>query len=150
MTCTTNRRTKPSRTYYPHVGNLFNELFNTAVGDIVNNVEGKKFTNPATNVIEHDDRFELEVSLPGFSKEDIEIKMEDEKLTIKAKEQSTQETLNYRLREWNYKGFEKHYKISEMIDTTAITASFDQGVLNIILAKKKEAIPQPPKEIKIK
>ena len=150
MTCTTDRKRKPNRIYYPHVGNLFTEFFNTAVGDVVSTEERKKFTNPATNVIEHDDRFELEMALPGFTKEDLEIKVVEGRLSIKAKEHQNKDESNYRLREWNYTGFAKHFRLSDDIDSSVVNANINQGVLHITLGKKKEAIPQPPKVIKIK
>lgn len=152
MNCNTTARRRPNAAYYPHVGNLINELFNTAVGDVVQKTDKKRFTNPATNVIEYDNRYELMLTLPGYSKEDVSITIEDERLTVKSikTEEESDQSLNYRLREWNYGGVEKHFKLSDTIDTASVEAIFEQGILKITLAKKEEAIPQPPKSITIK
>jgi len=120
MTCTTARR-KPTRNYYPHVG----------------------------NVVEFDDRFQLSIAIPGYAKEDVEITIEDDRLSIKSKKEQSTKSTNYRLREWNYDEFEKHFKLADTIDQSKVEATFAQGVLEITLRKKEEAIPQPPKSITI-
>lgn len=152
MTC--NQRTsRPYRTqtHVPHFGNIVNELFNTAVGDVIQKGEKKLFTNPATNVIEYEDRFVLSIALPGFSKDTIEIKIDDDVLSISDSQESKgkDEPSNYRLREFNYSGFSKTYKLPEEADAVKITAGFEFGVLTILIPKKEEAIPQPPRKIAI-
>ena len=57
----------------PRLDNFVNEFFNTAIGDVVNKSETKHFTNPATNVVEYDDKFVLSIALPGYSKTDLTI-----------------------------------------------------------------------------
>ena len=148
MTCTYSRSRRPAR-YVPHYGNLVNEFFNTAVGDIVQKADKKHFTNPATNVLEHDDRFELELALPGFGKKDITIEVDNDILKIESAIESKGDS-TYRLREFNYGGFKKHFKLPKSVDRDSISASFAKGILTVTLAKRDEAIPQPAKSIKIK
>jgi len=151
MTCTYRTSRPRSRSKYaPHFGNLVNELFNTAVGDVVQKSEQKYFTNPATNVVELDDRFRLEVALPGFSKKDVAITLENDLLKISSSSDTSDNTqINYRLREFNYSGFQKAYQLPDTVDGREIKASFDLGVLTIDIPKVESAIPQPPKKIKI-
>lgn len=153
MTC--NQRITRPRTQVntvPHFGNFVNELFNTAVGDVIQKSEHRFFTNPATNVITFDDRYELEVALPGFSKNDIEIEVDNDVLEISSKEISKDDApkLNYRLREFNYAGFKKSFKLPESADGQKVKAKFNQGLLLITIPKKEEAIPQPSRKIDIK
>ena len=149
MNCTTAKR-KPNQTHYPHLGNIINEFFNTAVGDVILKSEAKYFTNPATNVVEFDDRYELALALPGYDKDSVAITIEDDRLSITGKSSEDDKQHKYRLREWNNKGFSKHFKLADTIDQTLIEAAFEQGILSIVLKKKEEAIPQPPKSITIK
>lgn len=153
MTCN-HKTSRPYRTqtHVPHFGNIVNELFNTAVGDVIQKSEKKLFTNPASNVIEHENRFSLAIALPGFSKDLIDIKIDEDILTISDTQESKDKNIsaNYRLREFNYSGFSKTYKLPEEANPVDITASFENGVLNIIIPKKEEAIPQPPRKITIK
>jgi HSP20 family protein len=148
MTCTTNR---PHRvvTTTPHFGNIINEFLNTAVGEVVQKTEVKKTNNPAVNVQEYDDRLVLQLAIPGIDKNDVRITIDADVLKVEAKSEAEKE-VTYRLREFNYGGFVKNFKLPEFIDVTAIEAKFDRGVLTLSLGKKKEAIPQPPRSIEIK
>lgn len=153
MTC--NHRTRTHRrqpVVVPHFNNIVNELFNTAVGDVITKSERKHFTNPATNVVVFDDRYELQVALPGFSKEDIDLEVDNYVLKLAAKEteQTKADTVNYRLREFNYTDFKKSFTLPETVDTAKIKAEFNNGILFITLPKKEEAIPQPSRKINIK
>jgi len=152
MNCNTQYSTRPrrSRANFPHFGNIVNEFLNTAVGDVVNQSDNKKFTNPATNVINYDDRFVIEMAVPGFSKKDVNITFEEDRLTVKSQRESEKSELNYRLREFNFTDFSKSFRIPESVDRDGIQASFESGILTITLNKKPEATPQPPKKITIK
>lgn len=140
----------------PRFDNLMNEFFNTAIGDVVNKSEKKHFTNPATNVVEHDDKFILSIALPGYSKKDLTIKVENHLLKISDQKVTPQQTdekepkETFRLREFNYGGFSKAFKLPKTANPQKVSASVDLGILTIEIPKKKEAIPQPPREIKIK
>ncbi len=148
MTCST-RRPKARLRYTPHLGNIFNELLNTAVGDVVQKTEKRHFTNPAINVVENEDHLELQLAIPGFNKKNVTITVDEDILKIEGKEESNSEA-TYRLREFNYNGFAKSFRLPEDIDGDNISAKFNNGVLSITLNKKEEAIPQPPKTISIK
>ena len=152
MNCNTqySARPKRARTNYPHFGNIVNEFLNTAVGDVAQKAERKNFTNPATNVINYDDRHVIELAIPGFAKKDVSITFEDDRLTVKSNREEAKGGLNYRLREFNYTDFTKSFKIPETVDSESIVASFESGILTITLNKKPEATPQPPKSITIK
>lgn len=153
MTCNTytprTRRNRSSRYYQPHIGNLINEFFNTAVGDAVTPRSEKRTTNPAVNVIEYEDRYALQLAIPGLSKENVDIKYENEKLTVSSAKPEQESEYNYRLREFNYEGFTKHFRLPETVDTNSIKASFENGILTIEIGKKEEVIPQPPRKITI-
>ena len=114
--------------------------------------EQKHFTNPATNVLTFDDRYELELALPGFSKEDIDIEIDNELLKISAREKDVDKEvkLNYRLREFNYTGFNKSFTLPDSADGQKIKANFHDGILFVTIPKKEEAIPQPSRKINIK
>jgi len=157
---TYNQRTSRQRSNLialPRIDNLVNEFFNTAVGDVIKKSEKKHFTNPATNVIEHDDRYVLTIALPGYAKEDLAITVDDQILKVVEKsldeEKATKKEASvskFRLREFNYSGFNKSYKLPDEAAAQKISATVDLGLLTIEIPKKEEAIPQPPREINIK
>ena len=136
----------------PSFDHLVNSFFNSAIGEVINSSPNKtNFTRPATNVSSQEDKYILEIALPGLSKADIDINIEEEVLTISDKrEKSTDPNASYRLREFNYVGFTKSYGIPENTDLDKVSASFKNGVLTITLHKKEETLPQPPKTITIK
>lgn len=136
----------------PSLDHLVNSFFNSAIGDVISSpVARKNITSPATNVSTQDDKYILEIALPGFSKADIDIALEEEVLTVSdTREESADVDQPYRLREYNYTGFKKSFKLPEDIDPDQIAASFKNGVLVITLHKREEALPQPPKKISIK
>jgi len=147
---TTKSRPRYRKTYAPTFGSIVHELFNTAMGDVVHESTRKRISNPATNVLKAEDKWELQLALPGFDKKTIDIQVENDTITVSSKIEPSEGESAYTLREFDYSEFKKAFKIPESIDQGAIKASFDQGVLTISLPLKKEALPQPPKTIKIK
>ena len=88
--------------------------------------------------------YELEADLPGFKKEDINIELDDTYLTIQAERKSETEekdkTGSYVRRERSYGSFSRSFDVSG-IDVSAIKASYQDGVLKLVLPKKEEIAP---------
>lgn len=99
------------------------------------------YTAPAVNVIETARGFRLELAAPGLAKEDFQVKVENDVLTVSAKKetQHTEEGVQYRRREFSYSTFERAFRLPETIDANQVSAAFENGVLRIELVKKPEA-----------
>ncbi len=141
---------KPSRTvnrplYFPHFGNIFNEFMQSPFDQVLK--ETDKYVNrPLANIHEFEDRYEIQLALPGISKSDIDLQIEKDVLTIKGvKSEETEK--NYHLREFNYEGFERKFRLSEVADRSSITAEFKNGILHVGIPKLEEL---KPKSITIK
>lgn len=147
MTSTVKRRPRVVSTT-PDINNFINDFFNTAVGDVIQKADKKYFTNPAVNVREHVEKIELEIAIPGVQKDLVTITVDDDLLKIESTTPN-EDSSAFRLREFNYAGFSKNFKLPETIDTNSVEANFDSGILTLTLGKKKEAIPQPPRKISI-
>lgn len=97
-----------------------------------------------TDIQDNGDLYTLEAELPGFSKEDIAINVENDQLTIKAehKAENEQETEGgrYLRRERFYGSYSRSFDISQ-INADEITASYENGVLKLSLPKKAEKVP---------
>jgi HSP20 family protein len=110
-----------------------------------------RFT-PAVNIKETDKTFSLEIAAPGLKKEHFELSLEDNVLSIevidRASENSNHE--NFTRLEFNYNSFKRSFSIPESVELSEIDASYLNGVLTVMLPKRKEAQPQPKKLIKIK
>ena len=103
-----------------------------------------------TDIEDKGDRFVLEAELPGFAKEDIQIDIEDNRLTIHAehKNESESKDKNYIRRERSYGSFERSFDISS-IQAEGITAEYKNGVLEVVMPKLGE-VKQEVKRIDIK
>ena len=100
-----------------------------------------------TDIRDQGDSYLLEADLPGFTKEDIDLHLQDGVLTITAKHQEeTQEGEGgkYICRERCTGSFARSFDVSG-IREEAISASYDNGVLKLVLPKQGEEQPQSRK-----
>ena len=83
------------------------------------------------------DRYELTADLPGFSKDDVEISIDDKIMTIHAEKNESSESRekNYICRERRIGSFSRSFDISG-IDSDAISGSYKDGVLTVVMPKK--------------
>ena len=83
------------------------------------------------------DHYELTADLPGFSKEDVEISIDDKIMTIHAEKSESKESRekNYICRERRSGSFSRSFDISG-IDADAISGSFKDGVLTVLMPRK--------------
>ena len=103
-----------------------------------------------TDVKDLGEKYVLEAELPGFKKENINVEVEDGKLTIVAERSSerNEDEENIIHRERIYGTFTRSFDVST-VQADEITASFVDGILSLDLPKKKEEEPKTRKlEIK--
>ena len=95
-----------------------------------------------TDVSDTCDAFKLEAELPGFSKDDIKIDIENDCLTISAERKFDDEDKkkNFVKRERFYGSYSRSFDVTG-IDTDAIEASYNDGVLTLTMPKKKAEVP---------
>ena len=87
------------------------------------------------DVIEFEDRYELNLDLPGFQKEEIRISVEDSNLTVEAAH-SAQEKPGKMLRSERYTGpYARSFHIGKNIDSDHADAAYTDGLLRITLRK---------------
>jgi len=105
---------------------------------------------PSTNILEKNDGFELHMAVPGVKKEDVKIDLEKNILSIsseKKAEEHDENQFKYNRREFVYGTFCRNFTLPDTIDAEKIKADMTDGILKVILPKKKEA--KISKEIKI-
>lgn len=93
---------------------------------------------PFANLAKHtDSTFSIEVDLPGVKKEDIEIKVEDNYLTINATRKYKNEIKesDYYLCESNFGMFSRSFALSDSINKDKIEAKYEDGRLYLTLEK---------------
>jgi HSP20 family protein len=115
---------------------------------------GKEFEDffPAVNIKESDKQFNIELAVPGFSKEDFKISMDGDVLNISAQKKSETEKKEekYTRKEYSYNSFSRSFTMPANANAEAIDARYENGILMLDIAKKE--LPGNPnkKEIAIK
>jgi HSP20 family protein len=108
---------------------------------------------PATNITESDQAYHVEMAVPGLSKEDFNINLEKDVLSISTERENTEKTgeqaeQNFRMREFGRRNFCRSFSIPEAVDKDNIKAEYINGILMITLPKKEEV--KVKKEIQVK
>lgn len=96
-----------------------------------------------TDITEKDGKYVLEADLPGFKKEDISVDIDKDCLTITAEHKSEEKEENadsYIRRERYYGSYTRSFNVKG-IDTEAITAAYNDGVLTLTMPKKEPEVP---------
>ena len=96
-----------------------------------------------TDVIDDGDKYIVKAELPGFDKNDINIDIKDNCLTVSAQRQEQNEDKkdNYIYKERRYGSFARSFDVSN-IKSNEITADYKNGILSLNLPKREEAVPQ--------
>lgn len=104
---------------------------------------------PAVDVRESDSEYLMEVELPGLTEKDIEVKLDNNLLTISSsKSEKKEEKKNgYILRERSASQFSRSFVLPESIDREKIGAEFKNGILHLTFPKVPAA---QPKTIEVK
>lgn len=100
--------------------------------------------SPAVDLKETDQAYTLEADLPGLKKEDIELMVVDNMITIKGerKQEEKVEEKGYHRFERRYGAFQRSFEIPGGFDSEKVTAKFEDGVLRVTLPKREEAKPK--------
>ena len=104
--------------------------------------------SPRVDIFENKDKFVLKAELPGMSKEDIKVTMQENVLTVKGEKvaQERGEKDDVHLSERRFGKFARSFRLNDPINSKTIEASFSDGILTLELPKAEEA---KPKEIEI-
>lgn len=133
---------------------LFDDFFSRDLWNWnMNNNSSTDTTIPLVNIKETNENFEVEMAAPGMNKEDFKVELDGTVLTItseKRNEQEVKEGERYSKREFSYQSFQRSFQLpKEVVDADKIEAKYENGVLRLVVPKKDEAKPRPPKMIQI-
>ena len=127
---------------------IFNDFFN----DEWFPMRAAMSAAPAINVKESDKAFEIEMAVPGMTKEDFKVHVNDkdqlvvsvEKKNEKKEEDKSSKFLRH---EFNYTRFEQALLLPENVDREAITAKVCSGVLHVVLPKLADVPAKEPTRV---
>jgi len=99
---------------------------------------------PLLNVKEKADAFVVSAEIPGMKKEDLEIKIENDTLTLKGERKPDQlgENVSHHRRERATGSFQRSLTLPGKVDAEKVNATYKNGVLTVTLAKEKAAQPR--------
>ena len=108
--------------------------------------------NPSVDIYEAENELVLTAEVPGVDEKDVEIKIEDNTLTIQGDRKFEKETKeeNYHRIERSYGSFFRSFTLPRNIDQDKIKAERENGILKISLPKKPELKPKKVKILKPK
>lgn len=95
---------------------------------------------PSVDIYEDKDRLILEAELPGMSREDFEISVENNVITLRGERKFEKKTEgdNYHRVERSYGSFTRSFTLPQTVTADGATADFDNGVLRVSLPKREE------------
>ena len=125
------------RTNYPIMfDEFFNDFFNV-----------KEMNIPPYNIMESEDNFQIEFSVPGSNKKDFQIEIENDYLKVSKEKKESNFSHNYSRQQFDYNYFEKSFFLPETIDLNKVSSKYDNGILRIMLPKKNEVIINNKKKL---
>lgn len=112
----------------------------------------EKQSYPRVDVVDYNDRVEILAEIPGLSKEEVSVEVQENVLTISGqklkKVEDKEFTGKYIRRELKHSSFKRSFTLGEQIDQSKPQAKFENGLLTVTLAKVKPTVPVT-KKVKI-
>jgi HSP20 family protein len=105
-------------------------------------VPAGEFVCPAVNIFETKEGYVLEAEMPGVNKDGVEITLENNELTIAGRRNSETVSGEPLFRERSAAHFRRVFELDPAIDTGAINAKVNQGVLTLTLPKSAQVKPR--------
>ncbi|MFO7736364.1 MAG: Hsp20/alpha crystallin family protein [bacterium] len=128
---------RPRNLFKSHFNDFFDDFFDS----YVNPEEELRNTGwPLVDIEEKEKGFEISAEVPGMTKKDIEIEINNNLLNIKGekKEESEESEKNYHRKETFEGKFCRTFRLPETIDEEKIKANFENGILKVYVPKSPE------------
>lgn len=127
---------KPWNEWFDNGGTMWNRMMNV----------------PAVNITETTSHFEVSLAAPGLKKEDFKIDMDGNLLTISShkEESKEQKESKFTRKEYNYSSFSRTFTLPEDVKRDKIEATYEHGVLKLVMPKKEEAKKTEARHIAVK
>ena len=126
---------------------VFDKMLETNFPEVIDQVGVTPYSNsayPKVNVYEYDDKVGIVAEIPGLSKKQIKVDVEDNILTISGDKHSVWDDAKAKVlrRELKQSSFRRSFTLGELLDGDDISANFKDGVLSIEIPKVEPAKPK--------
>lgn len=117
--------------------NLVDKFFN----DSLARSGGSAFV-PKVDIVENPESFEIHLAVPGLNKEDFNIELNDNYLTISGERKFTTEKKErtFHTIETQYGSFNRSFSLPENVDATRINAKYINGMLELTIPKDEKKV----------
>lgn len=152
MTNTSLNKWMPSRDeFLTPVDTLIDRFFNEAMPAFGTEFGVEFFGNnsyPKVDVTDHPDKIVIEAEIPGLTKDDVSVDLEQRVLTISGGKRDTvvDEDARYIRKELKRSSFKRSFKLGDNMKVKDIEADFNNGLLNITVPKREK---DEPRKVKI-
>jgi HSP20 family protein len=133
------------RSFRPfYMPNIFDE-------DLFSGLTSRTASMPAVNIREDENKYALELAIPGINKNDLKIDMKEDVITISSemKKESEENSDGYKRKEFSYSAFSRSFYVPENVNKEKIEATYKDGVLYVTLPKEDEQKSKISKTIEI-
>jgi HSP20 family protein len=134
----------PFMSLHRQMNRLFDDVFRGATGQMPSGQEqggeGGMLMTPQMDVSETDQELKICAELPGVSEKDVDIRLEDDVLVIRAEKkfERQDENENYHFMERSYGTFQRALRLPGPIDPEQVQARFENGVLTVTVPKSEQ------------
>ncbi|REE00549.1 Hsp20/alpha crystallin family protein [Marinoscillum furvescens] len=128
----------------------FNSFFDRFFNDELFDSKSTASFTPQVDVAESDKAFEIQFHIPGVKKNDIKIDVDDDRLTVSGERKIANEKndKNYHSVESYYGTFSRSFYLPDSVNSDKIDASYEDGVLNIVVPKDEKKVTKKTISIK--
>ncbi len=134
------------RQYFPNFENFTPALkvFDEALDRFLSEPAALRPWTPAVDVAESDDELILTADLPGLTKDQIQVRIEDGALLIAGDRKFVNEDkqTGYHRIERSYGSFKRYFSLPDTVQPDKVEAKYENGVLKVTLPKKELAKPR--------
>ena len=106
---------------------------------------------PPVNIAENEKGYSLDFKVPGFNKDDFQVSIHGDVLTVSAetKSQHTEKKDQYTRKEFSQRSFRRSFTLPELVHDDKVDARYENGILKVFLPKKELQAKALAKEIKV-
>lgn len=122
-----------------YVPATFSSLIDRMFSDTMTRAGGSQFM-PRVDIVENDKTYEIHVAVPGMNKEDFQLEVKDNFLTVSGerKFESEKKEANWHSIETQFGSFSRSFSLPENVDSAKINAKYNNGILEVSLPKDEK------------
>ena len=119
---------------------IFDDMLGSMFPTIANDFGDDFFTKgsyPKVNVVNYDNSIEIDAAIPGLTKDDVNVEITDGVLTIQgtSAQRENVDDAQYLKREIKRSSFRRSFTLGDNLDSSNVTARFDNGILTLSIPK---------------